>query len=105
MVKYMEKKGKTMTVVNKYFRIDNRKVLLSSRDADEIYQFSYQNDGKGEGIILQPYNGYIRIIRTNDFEENSRLKLDICTAQSTIRYTHSGVVLWEDEKLWLINTR
>lgn len=105
MVKYMEKKGKTTLVVNKYFRVDNRKVLLSARDADEIYQFAYQNDGKGEGFIFQPYNGYIRIIRTNDFEENSRLKLDICTTQSTIRHTHSGMLLWEDDKLWLVNTR
>lgn len=105
MVKYMEKKGKSMGVINKYFRIDNRKALLSSRDADEIYQFAYQNDGKGEGFIFQPYNGYVRVIRTNDFEEHSRMRLDICTSQSTIRHTHSGLLLWEDEKLWLINTR
>lgn len=105
MVRYMETKGKTTSVINKYFRVDDRKVLLSARDADDIYQFAYQNDGKGEGSIFQPYNGYIRIIRTNDFEESSRLKLDICTAQSTLRYTHSGVLLWEDDKLWLVNTR
>jgi serine/threonine protein kinase len=105
MVKYIEKKGKDQRVINKYYKINGREVLLSTRDADDIYQFAYQQGPKAEGFIMQPQNQYIRVIRTDDFEEVERLNLDICTTQSTIKISPSGLILWEDDSLWLLNKK
>ncbi len=105
MVRYMEKKGKEQRVVSKYYKVKDRNVLLSQRDADEMYHFGFQPGDKGEGFIFQPHNGYMRIIRTDDFEEIARHNLDICTTQTTINHTPSGLVLWEDDMLWLVNKK
>lgn len=105
MVKYIEKKDKSQRVVNKYFKVKGRSVLLSTRDADDMYRFGYQHVDKCEGLIFQPHNAYIRIIRPEDFEELERHNLDICTTQTTIKVTRSGLVLWEDNKLWLVNKK
>lgn len=105
MVKYIDKQKKTQRVINKYYKVVGRNVLLSTRDADDMYRFGYQAGAKGEGFIFQPQNGYMRIIRTEDFEEIERHNLDICTAQGVIKHTRSGIILWEDDQLWLINKR
>ena len=105
MVKYIEKKDKTQRVVNKYYKVVGREVKLSTRDADEMYRFGYQHVAKGEGFIFQPHNGCMRIIRTDDFEEVERHNLDICTTQTTIKSTRSGLILWEDDRMWLVNKR
>lgn len=105
MVKYIEKTDKSQRVVNKYYKVVDREVKLSVRDADEMYRFGHQKVDKCEGFIFQPHNACIRIIRPEDFEEVERHNLDICTAQTTIRSTRSGLVLWEDDKLWLVNKK
>lgn len=105
MVKYIEKTDKTQKVINKYYRADGRNVLLSKRDADDMYRFAYQPGPKNDGFIFQPYNGYMRVIREIDFEELERHNLDICTAQTTIKHSRSGLILWEDDRLWLVNKK
>lgn len=104
MIKFIEKtKGKTR-VVNKYFKVKGSEVFVSARDADEVYKFAYQGDGEN-GFIFQPQDRFLRIIRTQDFEEVARHELDIVSTHSVVKHTPSGLVLWDDDRLWLLNKR
>ena len=102
IVKYLNEKGK---IRMKYYKINGLDMKLSNGNCGDMYHFGYLEDKDNEGFIFQPQDGFIRVIRTNDFEEVSRLDCSICTSQSFIKNTTSGMVMWEDEKVLLINKR
>lgn len=104
MIKYIEKDKKKTRVVNKYFKVKGDSVLISSRDADEVYKFGYQSNGS-DGFIYQPQDSFLRIIRTQDFEEVARHELDIVSIQSVVKHTQSGILVWEGDRIWLVNKR
>jgi serine/threonine protein kinase len=102
IVKYLNEKGK---VRMKYYKINGLDMKLSNGNCGDMYHFGYLEGKDNEGFVFQPQDGFIRVIRTNDFEEVSRLDCSVCTSQSFIKNTTAGMVVWEDEKVLLINKR
>jgi len=52
-----------------------------------------------------PKDDKISIIRSQDFAEISELKCSLVSSTSTIKNTNSGLVLFEDDKVWLLNKK
>jgi len=103
IAKYLDDKGK---VKMKYYKINGLDMKLSNGNCGEMYHFGFlEGSEASEGFIFQPQDGFIRVIRTDDFEEVSRLGCSVCTSQSFIKNTTSGMVMWEDNKVLLINKK
>lgn len=102
VVKYVDDKGK---ILMKYYKLKGLEMQLSYGNCGDMYHVGYLAGQKNEGFIFQPQDGFIRVIRTDDFEEVSRLDCSVCTSQSFIQNTASGMIMWEDGKVMLINRK
>lgn len=95
----------------KFFKIDGLKMKLSNNDLDAINNFAFfpnidsRGKAESEGTIFFPFDGGIKIYRTNDFEEIGQMKLDLVSEQSVLQKTDSGIILWEDNTICLLNRK
>lgn len=107
IIQYIEKSK----VKFKFFKIDGLKIKISNSDLDAITNFAFfpNVDSRGklesEGMIFLPFDGGIKIYRTNDFEEIGQMKLDLVSEQSVLQKTDSGIILWEDNTICLLNRK
>lgn len=107
IIQYIEKNN----VKFKFFKIDGLKMKISNNDIDSFTNFAFfpNIDSRGniesEGMIFIPFDGGIRIVRTNDFEEVGQMKLDLASEQSVLQKTDSGIILWEGNDVVLLNKK
>jgi len=99
MVQYIE----NQKVINKYFRIDGLKFQLQSENLDEISDFAYMPSSKNLGYIFEPADNKILVKRSLDFTEVSQIDCDLVTAQSKLQSNRAGIILWENERVYLLN--
>ena len=84
---------------------------LSNNDLDSFANFAFfpnidsRGKAESEGMIFLPFDGGIKIYRTNDFEEIGQMKLDLVSEQSVLQKTDSGIILWEDNTICLLNRK
>ena len=52
-----------------------------------------------------PKDDKISIIRSQDFAEISELKCNLISAQTILKNTNSGLIAFDDEKVWLLNKK
>jgi serine/threonine protein kinase len=89
----------------KFFKIKDLKVQVSNEDLTGINNFAFKNDASGEGFIFQPIDGAIRVLRTQDFQEISKIDLDLVSADSILENSNAGIILCENNQLWLLNKK
>lgn len=89
----------------KFFKIKDLKLSVSQNEIDNWSDFAFRADKDGEGFIFAPQDNSIKIIRTQDFAEVSELKCSLVSSQSTIRNTNAGLILFDNEKVWLLNKK
>lgn len=101
IIQYIENK----VIKYKFFKIKDLKINVSQNEIDNWSDFAFRSDGTGEGFIFMPADDSIKIIRTQDFSEVSEMKCGLVSSTSTIKNTNSGLVLFDDEKVWLLNKK
>jgi hypothetical protein len=98
---YIEKQ----VVKFKFFKVKDLDVQVSSEDLEGIYNFAYKEQSGGEGFIFQPKDGAIRVLRTQDFQEVSKIDLDFVSSDSIIENSKAGLVLCEGNEVFLLNKK
>ena len=101
IIQYVEKKE----VKHKFFKIKNLTMSVSQNEIPGWANFAFRPDKDGEGFIFVPKDDKISIIRSQDFAEISELKCDLISTESVLKNTNSGLVLFEDRKVWLLNKK
>ena len=101
IIEYVEKKE----IKYKLFKVKDLKLNVSQNEIDGWSDFAYRPDKDGEGFIFMPVDDAIKMVRTQDFAEVGELKCSLVSSQSTIRSTNAGLVLFDNEKVWLLNKK
>jgi len=101
VIQYVEKKQ----IKYKFFKIKNLKMNVSQNEITGWSNFAYKIDSSGEGFIFMPQDDSIKIVRTQDFAEISELKCNLVSSESVLKNTNSGLVLFDNGKVWLLNKK
>lgn len=101
IIQYVEKKQ----IKYKFFKIKNLKMNVSQEEIPQWSDFAFKSNVDGEGHIFAPIDDAIKVIRTQDFAEISEIKCDLVSSESTIRNTNSGLILFDNGKVWLLNKK
>ena len=86
-----------------YFKINGMKTEISDKDIEELYDFAFMPVGNGEGMIFEPSEEEIKVIRTNDFQVVTSLECEFVSGLSKLQYCKSGIILWEGRNVYLLN--
>ena len=92
-------------LTNQYFKIKGLKQEFAQKKIELFTNFAYMPNGDGEGFIFEPADNKIKVIRTQDFNTISEIQTNLISAQTTIQYTNSGIIAWEDNSVYLINKK
>ena len=90
-------------LINRYFKINGLEQEFSTQVAEHFTHFAYLPTSKQNGFIFEPTDTGINIIRSEDFKVISHLQTGVISAQSTLNYTKSGIIAWENDAVYLIN--
>ncbi len=101
VIQYIENKE----VKYKFFKVKDLKLNVSQNEIHNWSDFAFRGDGSGEGFIFMPVDDAIKIMRTQDFAEVSEMKCSLVSSTSTLRNTNAGLVLFDNEKVWLLNKK
>ena len=101
VIQYVEKKE----IKYKFFKIKDLKMNVSQNEISGWANFAYKADKSGEGFIFMPQDDCVKIIRSQDFAEISELKCNLVSAESMLKNTNSGLVLFDNGKVWLLNKK
>ncbi|RLD75239.1 MAG: hypothetical protein DRJ10_15650, partial [Bacteroidetes bacterium] len=92
-------------LANYYFKIKGLKQEISLKPIEQFTHFAYMLTENGEGFIFEPADNKINVIRTQDFTIVSEIKSNLFSAQTSLSYTKSGIIAWEDNAVYLINKK
>jgi len=84
----------------KYFKIDGMKVVFSPNEVKRMYEFG----GKAAGMIFEPNDGGIKVIRTSDFQEIASISCSFTSDSTSLYVTNAGIIAWEDD-VYLLNKK
>lgn len=84
----------------KYFKIDGMNVVFDSNEAKRFYEFG----SKQAGMIFQPNDGGIKVIRTSDFQEIASISCSFTTDSTSLYLTNAGIIAWEDD-VYILNKK
>lgn len=101
IIQYVEKKE----IKYKFFKVKDLKLNVSQNEISNLSDFAFRADKDGEGFIFMPADDAIKIVRTQDFAEVSELKCNLVSSESTLRNTNAGLVLFDNNKVWLLNKK
>jgi serine/threonine protein kinase len=101
LLQYVEN-GKTE---NCYFRINGLSIEYSQDKPDGFFEFASFIPEKGQGYIFEPGEGKILIRRDSDFEIVSEISCDLVHTGSPLFYSGSGIIVWENQQVYLINQK
>ncbi len=90
---------------NYYFKIKGLTQEFSLLQSETFTAFAYMPSSDGEGFIFEPSNNKILVRRTQDFSVISEIKSNLISAQTSLSYTKSGIIAWEDNSVYLINKK
>ena len=89
----------------KYAKIKGMQINLSPVDADSYSKFAFRETKKGEGLIFEPADNKINVRTSEDFSVVSTIDCDLVSAESYLFNTPSGIITWDSNEVWLINTK
>ncbi len=99
IVQYIENKQ----VVNKYFKITGLNQEFANEPNESFTHFAFMPTDRAEGFIFEAGDLGISIRRSEDFQIISKLDTQNVSSQSSLFYTRSGIIAWEDDTVILIN--
>ena len=99
IVQYIENK----VVMNRYFLINGLQLNMAKWDSERMPLFAFMPTDKTNGFIFEPADNQINIIRTQDFQIISTMECSFASAVSKLQYAQAGIVLWQDDKVLLLN--
>ncbi len=101
IVQYVENKH----IINRYFKISGLKTEYCNAKSESFLEYAYLPGTLDEGFVLEQGDNKINIRRTNDFEIISEVKCSYISSQTSLFYTISGIIAWEDDVVFLINQK
>lgn len=101
MIQYL----KNESIKYKFFKTKDLNITFASDDTNHWSHFAYKPGKDGEGMIFKPADNAIKVIRIQDFAEIQELKCDLSSTDSVIRNTSAGLILFDDNKVWLLNKK
>ena len=101
IIEYVEKKE----IKYKFFKVKDLKLNVSQNEIAGWSDFAFRADKDGEGFIFMPVDDAIKIIRTQDFAEISDMKCSLVSSESVLRNTNAGLILFDNQKVWLLNKK
>lgn len=107
IIQYVENKK----VKQKFFKVNRMSIKVSQGELDGMRHFAYMptldSGGKSqdEGLIFSPEDRKICIYRTEDFNKVGEFDLDLISEQSIFKKTNSGIVVWENNEIFLLNKK
>lgn len=90
---------------NYYFKINGLRQELSATQSESFKAFAYMPSGDGEGFIFEPADNKILVRRSQDFSVVSEIQTNFISEQTSLNYTKSGIIAWEDNSVYLINKK
>ena len=78
--------------------------LKKIREIDEIYNFAIKQTSEAD-LIFVPGDRKIDILKVPEFKIVDSIAVNMCTSQSIIYFTQSGLLLLENQVLYLINRK
>ncbi|MDF1547043.1 MAG: hypothetical protein P1P88_04430 [Bacteroidales bacterium] len=112
-VKQLFQKGNTGIIqyiendqlINQYFRIDGLNFQLMPIKPDNLLEFGLMPGENTDGFIFEPEDNMLLIRRINNIEIVSEIKCSKISRQSTLMYTKAGIIVWEQDKVFLLNQK
>jgi serine/threonine protein kinase len=101
IIQYIEKKE----IKYKFFKVKDLKLNVSQNEISNWSDFAFRADKDGEGFIFMPVDDAIKVVRTQDFAEVSELKCSLVSSESTLKNTNAGLILFDNQKIWLLNKK
>ena len=78
---------------------------LAKENAENFTQFAFMRTTNQDGLVFEAKDNFIQIIRTQDFSEVSKIECEFISEQAVLQYTKSGIIAWEGENVFLINSK
>lgn len=76
----------------------------SAIEATQLSAVAYRPIQKGHGWLFEPADNTLILRRTEDFAVLQTAPCPILSTQTQLYYTEAGIVAWEGNEVWLINT-
>ena len=92
------------SIENNYFRIKGLYIEYAKFKTENFSNFAVMKSDKEDGFIFEPANNKIKVIRTQDFKLISEIECKYISEQTSLFYTKSGIIAWENDSILLINT-
>lgn len=89
----------------KFFKIKDLKITFAKDEILSHCNFAFKQNQDGEGMIFVPADDKILCIRSQDFAQISELKCDLVSTDSILKNTTAGLILLEDNIVWLLNKK
>jgi hypothetical protein len=101
IVQYIE----NTIVLNRYFKISGLNFEILDSDPEAFIEFGFMEADKENGFIFEPGENKLVIKRTSDFKIISEIECDLISIQSAIFYTNAGIIIWNMDKIFLMNQK
>jgi hypothetical protein len=90
-------------IMHRWYCIDGLNFEMS-KETEEIFSFAVKQNASASFVFV-PEDGKIEILRAPDFTMVDSIDFKECTSQSEIFLTRSGLLLLENQVLYLINRK
>jgi serine/threonine protein kinase len=101
IVQYIENN----TIINSFFRIDGLKIEYFDLKPEVPSEPAYMPVNKNSGFVIEQRDNKMMIRRSGDFEIVSEVHCEYISTQTSLYYTNSGIIAWENDKVYLINQK
>ena len=104
-VSYDEQVNGEITRKYEYFGIDGLQMKLSGEPVLGQRQFAYKATAANAGIIFEPDDDKMLVRRSQDFKVLQEFDCSVLTTESTLASTQAGIVAYERDFCYLLNSR
>lgn len=86
----------------KYFHLNGLQFQFG-HEVDQLFHFAYRGNNLKDGIIFQPKDNTIEVLRAMDFYKLADISCSIISSNSRLFNTNSGIIALNEDDAWLIN--
>jgi len=101
IIQFFEKQD----VKYKMFRVKDLTLQVAAEYTEGMNNFAFKEISGGEGLIFQPIDGAICVLRSQDFAEVSQIACDFVSTESMIENSNAGLIICEGNEIWLLNKK
>ncbi|MBN1252752.1 MAG: hypothetical protein JXR51_05845 [Bacteroidales bacterium] len=92
-------------VMNFYFKINGLNIEFNLQPSEQFNEFAFMESANQNGYIFEASDNKIKVIRTQDFQIVSEISSKYISEQTSLFYTKSGIIAWENDTVLLINSK